>query len=146
MQRPDQAKPDQPTGHVSGVVKRDRDGLYTPSAASAVGPTNVLLYQILNQPATAWPYAGDTTDLRYIADNIGLCDQSPPAKCNLLRRALGLPGHYQYAESWNDYRSDLKDLTCPPTFTQSGTCDPDNFGNVKEELMDEFHWVNKFTA
>jgi hypothetical protein len=145
---PDQAKPDQPTGHVSGVVQRDRDGLYTPSAASAVGPTNVLLYQILNQPATAWPYAGDTTDLRYIADNIGLCAQAPPAKCNLdgpdnsdVRSAYP---DTQYAKSWNDFRENLYHLTCPPTFPQTGTCDPGNFGNVKDELYnDEFPWVNK---
>ena len=139
---PDQANPHQPTGHVSGVMQRDRDGLYTPSAASAVGPTNVALYQILNQPATAWPYAGDATDLRYIADNIGLCNPAP-AKCDDsdVRSAYPDTG---YKSSWSDFRTDLGNLTCPPTLPkQSGTCDPNNFGNVKDELYDEFDWIHK---
>ena len=148
MQRPRPGKTDQPTGHVSGVVQRDRDGLYTPSAASAVGPTNVLLYQILNQPATAWPYAGDTTDLRYIADNIGLLLRRRQRNATWTARIIltcarptRTPSH---AKSWNDFRENLYHLTCPPTFPQTGTCDPGNFGNVKDELYNnEFPWVNK---
>lgn len=152
---PDQADPDQPTGHVSGVLQRDRDGLYTPSAASAVGPTNVALYQILNQPATAWPYANDTEDLRYIADNIGLCAQAPPAQCNPapgpdnsdVRSAYP---DTQYARSWSDFNNKLQRLTCPPTPPQTGTCNPENFGpvgpNLQTELEDEFTWVNKVYA
>ena len=41
----------QPTGQIDGVVQRDRDGLYTPSAGDTVGTTNVDLYPIIYQPA-----------------------------------------------------------------------------------------------
>ena len=130
---PDQETPDLPTGHVYGVLQRDRDGLYTPSAADAVGPTNVDLYQILYQPATAWPYAGDTTDLKYIADNIGLSGY-PDVRSAYTDTDFKL--------SWGNLRSDLKDLTCPPTPPkQTGTCDPNSFDNLKNELLDEFAWV-----
>ncbi len=135
----DQAKDNEPTGHVSGVLQRDREGLYRPAASDAVAPTNVDLYQILYQPATAWPYASDTTNLRYIADNIGLCDPAAATcKNSDVRAAYPETG---YKSSWPNFRSDLKDLTCPPTFPQAGTCDPGNFGNVKDELLDEFKWI-----
>jgi hypothetical protein len=128
---PNQAKPDQPTGHVYGVVQRDRDGLYTPAGASAVGPTNVALYQILNQPATDWPYANETENLRYIADNIELCTEPAPAYCEWsdVRSAYVNTG---FKSSWQDFREDLEGLTCPPTPPkQAGTATPATSSNSR---------------
>lgn len=129
---PDNETPDQPTGHVYGVVQRDRDGLYAPGAADAVGPTNVDLYPILYQPPTAWPYAGDTTNLKYVADNIGLSGY-PDVRSAYTNTNFKL--------SWGNFRSDLNALTCPPSPGQTGACDPGSFGELKDELVAEFAWV-----
>ena len=124
----------QPTGQIDGVVQRDRDGLYTPSAGDTVGTTNVDLYPIIYQPAQAWPDADDTTNLKYIADNIGLPGYPAvrPAYTNALLKG-----------SWPNYSRKLEGLTCPPTPPQSGACDASSFEAVKTELLAEFGWVTK---
>ena len=53
-------------------MERERGGLYAPSSGDPVSPTNTDLPRILYQPAQPWPYAQDTQELNYIADNIGL--------------------------------------------------------------------------
>jgi hypothetical protein len=124
----------QPTGRIDGLVQRDRDGLYTPSAGDTVGETNVDLYSIVYQPAQPWPDAEDTTNLKYVADNIGLPGYPTvrPAYTNALLKG-----------SWPNYSRKLEGLTCPPTPPQSGACDASSFEAVKTELLAEFGWVTK---
>ena len=52
--------------------ERDRGRLYAPSSGDPVSPTNTDLPGILYQPAQPWPYAQDTAELNYIADDVGL--------------------------------------------------------------------------
>jgi hypothetical protein len=122
--------PGQPTGHISGVLQRDPDGLYTPSAGDAVGPTNVDLYSIIYQAATAWPLAGDP-GLTYVADNIGLS---------------GYPDvRSAYPNDNIDFASKaalLQGLTCT---AGTDVCGPD-FPALKTQLLTEFDWVQSARA
>lgn len=117
--------PGQPTGQVSGVVGRGRDGVYTPAAGDAVGPTNVALYSILYQPPVAWPMAGDP-GLKYIADNIGMSGHPdvrsayPDTNINFASKNALLGG-----------------LACTGG---PDVCGP-NYAALKNELQKEFDWV-----
>lgn len=113
------------TGQISGVLERDRDGLYAPLSGDPISSTNVSLLQILYQPAVPWPYAEDTKELRYIADHLGLFAYPTvrPAYENLL-----LP--------WPSLEYRLGKMTC----TDPALCG-DNFAVVKEQLEMEFQWV-----
>jgi hypothetical protein len=122
--------PGQPTGHVSGVLQRDPDGLYAPSASDAVGPTNVDLYPIIYQPATTWPLADDP-GLTYVADNIGLSGYPdvrsayPNTSIDFATKAVLLQG-----------------LTCT---AGPDVCGPD-FPALKTQLLTEFDWVQSARA
>jgi hypothetical protein len=113
------------TGQISGVLERDRDGLYAPLAGDPISSTNVDLLRILYQPAQPWPYAEDTQELRYIADHIGLPGYPDVRSAyeNLL-----LP--------WPSLEGKLYRLTC----TDPSLCGA-NFAVVKQQLEMEIGWV-----
>ena len=126
----------QPTGQLSGVVQRDRDGLYSPSAGDAVGPTNVDLYRILFQASTPWPYADDTGGLRYVADSLGLCRSSDD----------GCP----YADVRSAYTNTAEDFgsLIPALKALQCTQGPDvctDFPGLQAQLENEFHWLGNVT-
>ncbi|WP_417564453.1 hypothetical protein [Microbacterium sp.] len=116
--------PGQPTGHINGVLHRDRTGQYAPTTGSPAGSINAELYGILYQPTQGWPYAGDLA-LKYIADNIGLS---------------GYPDvRSAYPNEGTDFGTKaalLTNLTC----TDVGQCGS-NFAAVKQQLLTEFDWV-----
>ena len=116
-------------GEISGAVERDRGGLYAPSSGDPVSPTNTDLPGILYQPAQPWPYAQDTTELNYIADNIGL-GAYPDVRSAYLDQNL--------SESWGLEYSQLSNLNCNDP-SQCGS----QFAAVKSELLTEFTWVPK---
>jgi hypothetical protein len=130
---PDDETADQPTGHLYGIVQRNRDGLYTPSTSDAIGPTNVSLYQILYQPATPWPYADDTVGLRYVANGLSLCTPGQVDCPNATVR----PIYQNLNEDFGTLSTELSDLRCTGGVDK---CGPDYHG-LKEELLKEFHWV-----
>ncbi len=117
------------TGKVSGALQRDRDGLYAPLAGDPIGATNTDLYRILYQPAQPWPYAEDTQELAYIADNIDL-GAYPDVRSAYSDANL--------TASWSFEYSLLTNLSCD----DPGECGP-NFAAVKKELLKEFTWVPK---
>jgi hypothetical protein len=102
-----------PSGQIDGVLQRGRDGLYASATGDPAGLANWDLYRILYQPATPWPMADETTNLRYVADNIGLCQPDNPTCTNAdVRLAYENP---RYKNAWGGYLGDLKDLKCPPS-------------------------------
>ncbi len=112
------------SGDISGVLARDRYGLYAPLAGDPVSTSNSELYQILYQQPTPWPWAGDPA-LPYIANALGLYSNPD------VRSAYGntnLP--------WTSLQTELSNLTC----TAPTLCGP-NFEAVKAELEKEFTWV-----
>jgi hypothetical protein len=117
------------TGKVSGALERDRDGLYAPLAGDPIDATNTDLYRILYQPAQLWPYAEDTRELAYIANNIDL-GAYPDVRSAYSDSDL--------ASSWDFEARQLMDLSC----TDPSECGP-NFQAVKNELLKEFPWVPK---
>jgi hypothetical protein len=122
-----------PAGQAYAVLQRDRDGLYTPSAGDVTGPTNAALFQIMYQPETAWPMADDTTGLRYVADNIGLCDPGMPCMYANVRSA-----YTNHGESWPILYDKLNGLNCSGG---QDVCGP-NFPALKSDLLNEFQWVD----
>ncbi|MBV9205381.1 MAG: hypothetical protein JO037_08235 [Actinobacteria bacterium] len=122
-------------GQISGALEVDRDGLYTPLAGDPVSATNTDLYRIIYQPAQPWPYAADTQELRYIANNIGLC-QPQNQTCNNadVRSAYT---DKNLASRWDTtYYRRLDMLGCP----DPSACGPD-FEAVRVELLKEFEWI-----
>jgi hypothetical protein len=113
-------------------VERDRNGLYAPSSGDPVSPTNTDLPRILYQPPQPWPYSQDTTELNYIADNIGL-GAYPDVRSAYLDQNL--------SDSWGLEYSQLSNLTC----NDPSECGP-QFDAVKSELLTEFTWVPKCTS
>ena len=121
------------TGQISGVLEMDRDGLYAPLADDPISATNTDLYRIIYQPAEAWPYADETTNLKYVADNVGI-----PGYPDV--RSAYTNTSFRY--SWGTFKGNLERLTCPPTPPkQTGTCDPATFERLQAELENEFTWV-----
>jgi hypothetical protein len=119
------------TGRISGVLKRDPTGLYTPLAADPIGTSNSELYHILYQPATAWPYADDTQDLKSIADQLGLTGYPD------VRSAY----YKNINEPWASLQLTLENpnkVKCP--YPQA---DCDTFEKVRAELDAEFTWVQE---
>jgi hypothetical protein len=130
--------PSAQTGRISGVVQRDRTGLYAPAAGSPSSQTNPDLYRILYEPAQPWPYADDTEDLKSIAYQLGLTNQSGTTGWPDIRSA-----YYENlnGESWSNLESRLSQksqVVCPHPV---GECD--TFDNLRKELQDEFGWVGQ---
>jgi hypothetical protein len=120
------------TGKISGVVQRDRTGLYAPAAGDPVATTtNSELYRILYQPAQPWPYAEDTDDLHSIAEQLGLTPGYPDVRSAYYKNL--------YGEPWASLQSRLKDVVCPHPPGECG--ENSTFEKLKRELFDEFGWV-----
>ena len=126
---PDPSKPGATaaeTGRISGVVGRDRYGLYAPVGGDPVADngSNVDLYRIMYEAPTPFPYATDPA-LPYIANALGL-STTPDVRSAYTNKAL----------PWDSLNTQLTGLACnAPTL-----CGP-NFEVVKAQLKKEFRWV-----
>lgn len=115
------------SGRISGVIARDRQMTYTPKTGDPIGATNNDLYQILYQPAQAWPDADETDALSYIATRLGLT-KYPDV------RSAYTDLNYQY--SWGGLLASLQNLTC----TGQPFCGAE-FDELQTRLEQEFTWV-----
>jgi hypothetical protein len=122
------------TGRISGVLQRDPTGLYTPLSGDAVGTTNSELDRILYQPAQPWPYADDTQDLQYIANDLGLYGY-PDIRSAYYKNTSAPWSILQSQVTNTDY------VPCPYPQDQRGK--GSTFYNLTHELADEFQWVQQ---